>query len=534
MVDMSFLYTYKSALYRVALDDVTHDPCTLHYSPLNVMRSLSELCGLRIVRDAGLLKTAQQTIPVELFETLMKAALLLGNDAAIEQLVSSWPWKILALRNFVLPIFCSINPLFCEIDLCEQMRRGVKHTTCLAHILMESLKRRDATKLRCLDLTGYPAAEVIVNYLASHVLLVYNEARQRQIIQVYNSVTQELPPEQKRSYSMEATFPDEQFVISIDAMVQSEDTHMELCRALSVSKLAESHLKLRIQKMDLSCLGVARIVVLLELVDSAYFTGISLQYNAITNQGLSVLGPVLKNLTSLTGLDLSCNNINVMPHLNGDSADVLSDVLASLPSLQRLNLSNNRTKGSLAKILSRVVRPLVMLRVAGCGLVESDVAYLAGSHHATALEELDVSDNDLSVCVDVFLPLLRRLASTLMILEAEDVGLDEVAFVSFFETCLHLRNLRLVNVARNDRLRRAVVIDVIAYLIMTPRLQAVKLSYPTDIDATTSPMETEEEEGQQQASAQSKKKEFSHLIDHVVSHLCHLHSRTAIRFAFKL
>lgn len=50
-------------------------------------------------------------------------------------------------------------------------------------------------------------------------------------------------------------------------MLQTEDAHMELCRALSVSKLPESCLKLRINKLDLSCLGVARIVVLLELLD---------------------------------------------------------------------------------------------------------------------------------------------------------------------------------------------------------------------------------------------------------------------------
>src|SRR6218665_1409532 len=56
-------------------------------------------------------------------------------------------------------------------------------------------------------------------------------------------------------------------VFSIDAMLQTEDAHMELCRALSVSKLPESCLKLRINKLDLSCLGVARIVVLLELLD---------------------------------------------------------------------------------------------------------------------------------------------------------------------------------------------------------------------------------------------------------------------------
>lgn len=56
-------------------------------------------------------------------------------------------------------------------------------------------------------------------------------------------------------------------VFSIDAMLQTEDAHMELCRALSVSRLPESCLKLRINKLDMSCLGVARIVVLLELLD---------------------------------------------------------------------------------------------------------------------------------------------------------------------------------------------------------------------------------------------------------------------------
>ena len=54
------------------------------------------------------------------------------------------------------------------------------------------------------------SAEVIVNYLASHVLLVYNETRQKEIIKVYNTVTKELPVEQRRNYSLQSTIPDEQ------------------------------------------------------------------------------------------------------------------------------------------------------------------------------------------------------------------------------------------------------------------------------------------------------------------------------------
>jgi len=54
------------------------------------------------------------------------------------------------------------------------------------------------------------AAEVIVNYLASHVLLVYNESRQKEIIRVYDEITRDLPQEQRREYSLDSTIPDDQ------------------------------------------------------------------------------------------------------------------------------------------------------------------------------------------------------------------------------------------------------------------------------------------------------------------------------------
>ena len=42
---------------------------------------------------------------------------------------------------------------------------------------------------------------------------------------------------------------------------------MELCRALRVSRSPHSMLRLRINKLDISCLGVPRTVVLLEQLD---------------------------------------------------------------------------------------------------------------------------------------------------------------------------------------------------------------------------------------------------------------------------
>lgn len=58
------------------------------------------------------------------------------------------------------------------------------------------------------DVFGH-SAEVIVNYLSSHVMLVYNEERQRQIIGEYNRVTQNWPEEEKQLYNLDTTLPDD-------------------------------------------------------------------------------------------------------------------------------------------------------------------------------------------------------------------------------------------------------------------------------------------------------------------------------------
>lgn len=53
----------------------------------------------------------------------------------------------------------------------------------------------------------------------------------------------------------------------MDAYIQNGEPHMELCRALKTAKFEPCRFRLQVQSLDLSCLGVARISVLLEQVD---------------------------------------------------------------------------------------------------------------------------------------------------------------------------------------------------------------------------------------------------------------------------
>jgi hypothetical protein len=115
---------------------------------------------------------ARRTVPTDLCEPLLVAALHSDKDRAIEQLVASWPRRVLSLSHYSPAMFAPRNgsfsassaqsamstPPYCsELELCEHMRRGVKQTTCLAHTFIECLKQRTETKLQCLDLTGYPS-----------------------------------------------------------------------------------------------------------------------------------------------------------------------------------------------------------------------------------------------------------------------------------------------------------------------------------------------------------------------------------------
>jgi len=56
-------------------------------------------------------------------------------------------------------------------------------------------------------------------------------------------------------------------VLCVDAIIQSEEAHMELCRALRASRSPSTRLRLRIGKLDMSSLGVPRTIVLLEQLD---------------------------------------------------------------------------------------------------------------------------------------------------------------------------------------------------------------------------------------------------------------------------
>ena len=189
-----------------------------------------------------------------------------------------------------------------------------------------------------------------------------------------------------------------------------------------------------------------------------------------------LLSEVMPRFYNLTSLDLS---FNYHP-MDTATCRLLSETLASLPSLTRLDLTNNGTEHKLRNLLKDIQRPLEYLRICSGNMTESDLDYLAASHHATALQHLDISENSFGRKIGTVLVLLKAVAPTLHVLEMEDCDLEPTDMDALLAFCPLLTCVRFWNVAYNDRLRSARVIEHAENIVQMPQLQALQLSAPMD------------------------------------------------------
>ena len=163
-----------------------------------------------------------------------------------------------------------------------------------------------------------------------------------------------------------------------------------------------------------------------------------MQYNSLGVAGFAVVAPHLSRFRSLTGLDLSCNKLDLQLMNSDNVADLLGNTLAELPVLSRLDLSNNDLESRLGCLLRKMPSALSHLELSACGLSENDLAFLTNSHHANHIKVLDISENNLGSQFQHFLALLRAL-KTLVVLETENCSLQQCQLTSFSKA--HQRNL---------------------------------------------------------------------------------------------
>ncbi|KAK3601809.1 hypothetical protein CHS0354_041726 [Potamilus streckersoni] len=450
MQSLEWYDSFYGPLYPLDLKDYLYNQ-----RQCKQVKSLVKLAACKIIKDATVTSRAISMLPTELFVPLMQEAIENGRDRAIDVLVSRWPFRSLGLKNLAPPPFQSLNLLYDQNLLKNTVKKSLQYTTSIVHSFFESLKKKYPTKLRFLDLSGHPTAEVIALYLATHCMLVHNEAQQKSMISMYNDTQQKISQhcseasgQEYQRFEVDQTFPDDTYIVKLDAFVTSDETLAEMCKALRVSSFPESRLKICLERLDATCLGVELVKQLLGEVKPEQLQGLRLKYNHLTCDNFRELAPILKTYTNLTALDLSCNKINIF--YSDSTSTIMADMFQNMEFLIRLDLSNNRIKSKVSRLLTKLKRPLMYLRLCGCGLTKNDIEYLSKSHHASALQEVDLSENSLGQSIQHLVVFLQNMKLTLHVLELEESVLSDNHMREISQILPSLVQLLYLNLSGNS------------------------------------------------------------------------------------
>nr|XP_046227524.1 leucine-rich repeat-containing protein 14 [Scatophagus argus] len=241
-------------------------------------------------------------------------------------------------------------------------------------------------------------------------------------------------------------------------------------------------LKLQCRYLRVEEISVSSIRTLLDLLPRQGLLGIDVRYSSLGVVGLAELLPLFSTFPALNSLHLHYCNLDFRrdhPGLEEALRD-LSLGLAKLQGLRRLSLTALRLPGQLRVLLSSLPQPLEILELPYLSLSPTDLAYLSCSHHASSLQQLDLSENHLD---ESTLPSIRRLlsqaSSSLQHLSLSGCGLTDSLLGLLLPSlggCWALKSLAL---ALNP-LSKAGLMDLMRTAMRMPSLR--NLLYPNPLE----------------------------------------------------
>ncbi|KAM9839199.1 leucine-rich repeat-containing protein 14 [Aulostomus maculatus] len=241
-------------------------------------------------------------------------------------------------------------------------------------------------------------------------------------------------------------------------------------------------LKLQCRYLRVEEISVSRIETLLGLLPHQGLLGVDIRYSSLGVAGLAQLLPLLSTFPALKSLRLHYCNLDFRGDQPGQEEALrgLSQGLAQLQQLRCLSLTALRLPGQLRVLLSSLPQPLEVLELPYLSLSPADFAYLSFSHHASTLQQLDLSENRLDGNT---LPSIRRLlsqaSSSLQHLSLSGCGLTDNLLALLQPSlggCLALKSLAF---ALNP-LSMAGLLDLVRTAVRMPSLR--QLLYPNPLE----------------------------------------------------
>ncbi|CAG5896063.1 unnamed protein product [Menidia menidia] len=241
-------------------------------------------------------------------------------------------------------------------------------------------------------------------------------------------------------------------------------------------------LKLQCRYLRVEEISVSSIRTLLALLPCQGLLGVDIRYSSLGVAGLAELLPLLSTFPSLNSLRLHYCNLDFRRDIFGqeDTLRDLSQGLAHLQELRRLSLTALRLPGQLRVLLSSLPQPLEILELPYLSLSPADLAYLSCSHHASTLQQLDLSENRLDTnTLSSIRRLLSQASSSLQHLSLSGCGLTDGLLgllLPSLGSCWALKSLAL---ALNP-LSMAGLLDLVRMAARMPSLR--QLLYPNPLE----------------------------------------------------
>ncbi|XP_068565606.1 leucine-rich repeat-containing protein 14 [Cebidichthys violaceus] len=245
---------------------------------------------------------------------------------------------------------------------------------------------------------------------------------------------------------------------------------------------ASGPLKLQCRYLRVEEISVSSIRTLLGLLPRQGLLGIDVRYSSLGVAGLAELLPLLSTFPALNSLRLHYCNLDFRRDQPGQEEALgdLSQGLTQLQELRCLSLTALRLPGQLRVLLSSLPQPLEILELPYLSLSPADLAYLCCSHHASTLQQLDLSENRLD---ENTLTSIRRLLSQasggLQHLSLSGCGLTDGLLGLLLPSLGGCRVLKSLALALNP-LSIAGLVDLVRMAVRMPSLR--QLLYPNPLE----------------------------------------------------
>uniref|UniRef100_A0A8C3AWD9 Si:ch73-174h16.4 n=1 Tax=Cyclopterus lumpus TaxID=8103 RepID=A0A8C3AWD9_CYCLU len=260
-------------------------------------------------------------------------------------------------------------------------------------------------------------------------------------------------------------------------------------------------LKLQCRYLRVEEISVTRIRTLLGLLPRRGLLGIDVRYSSLGVAGLAELLPLLSTFPALNSLRLHYCNLDFRRDHPGqeDALRDLSQGLTQLQELRRLSLTALRLPGQLRVLLrygliprhahcpvtlslhaDSLPQPLEILELPYLSLSPADLAYLSCSHHASTLQQLDLSENRLDEnTLTSIRRLLSQASSCLQHLTLSGCGLTDGLMGLLLPSVGGCRALKSLALALNP-LSIAGLMDLVRMAVRMPSLR--QLLYPNPLE----------------------------------------------------